>query len=152
MISLLRQHLSDEQMIGWPDDSELTAYMDRAADYLSEQMIADRDPAFLGDFTVAAAGSPLPENFVSFVGSVPVTVTGRTARPVRNESYTARYWGRLKRFSALAPAEQSPYTPSQELLIVDIARLFALNKNEYDISQDLTLLGDARNTWKAARG
>lgn len=140
MIFLLRQHLSDEQFVGWPNDSELTAYMDRAADYLSEQMIAGKDPAFLGEFTVAAAGSPLPENFVAFVGNVPVSVTGRTAKPLRNEDYPARYWGRLSRFSGLTPTERTPYTPSQELLICDIARMFALNKNEYDISQDMALL------------
>jgi hypothetical protein len=152
MIFLLRQHLSDEQFVGWPNDSELIAYMDRAADYLSEQLIADKDPSMTAEFLLPAAGASLPENFVAFVGNAPVGVTGRTARPFRNEDFLARYWGRLKRFSGLALTEQSPYTPAQESLIVSIATMFALNKNEYDISQDMTLLADMRNTWRAARG
>ena len=152
MIFLLRQHLNDEQFVGWPNDSELTAYLDRAADYLSEQLIADRDPSMTAEVVVPADGASLPENFVAFVGNAPVAVTGRVARPFVHEDYTARYWARLKRFSGLVQTEQSPYTPTQESLIVDIARLFASNKNEYDISQDMTLLADMRNTWRAARG
>jgi hypothetical protein len=152
MIYLLRQHLSDEQFVGWPNDSELEAYMDRAADYLSEQLIADKDPAMTAEFLVPAEGAVLPEDFVAFVGNTPVDVVGRAAKPVRHEECSARYWARLKRFSSLAPTEQSPYTPAQESLIVDIARMFALNRNEYDISQDMTLLADMRNAWQGARG
>jgi hypothetical protein len=152
MIYLLRQHLNDEQFVGWPNDSELIAYLDRAANYLSEQLIADRDPAMSAEFLVPADGGVLPEDFVAFVGNTPVGVTGRAAKPLRHEDCTARYWARLKRFSSLAPDNQSPYTPAQESLVVDIARLFALNKNEYDISQDMTLLADMRNVMRAARG
>lgn len=152
MIFLLRQHLNDDQFVGWPDDSELLAYMDRAADYLSEQLIADKDPSMTAEFLVTAAGSVLPENFVAFIGNVPVAIIGRTAKPFGGRDYSVRYWGRLPRFSGLARTEQSPYSAAQESLIVDIARLFASNKNEYDISQDMTLLADMRSTWRAARG
>jgi hypothetical protein len=152
MIFLLRQHLSDEQFVGWPNDSELVAYMDRAADYLSEQLIADKDPSMTAEFFIQASGSPLPENFVAFIGNAPVAVIGRLARPFVNTGYVARYWARLAKFSGLVSTEQSPYTPAQESLIVDIARMFALNRNEYDISQDMSLLADMRNTWRAARG
>jgi hypothetical protein len=151
MIRLLRQHLSDEQFVGWTND-ELEAYMDRAADYLSEQLVADKDPGMTAEFVVAADGSVLPEDFVAFVGNAPIGVAGRTAKPFKHEDCRARYWARLKRFSSLASMEQTPYTPAQESSIIDIARIFALNKNEYDMSQDLTLLADMRNTRRAAGG
>jgi hypothetical protein len=152
MIFLLRQHLNDEQRVEWPNDTELAAWLDRAANFLSDLLIADRDPTMTAEFVVRADGSPLPEDFTAFVGNEPVSVTGRVAKPLAGDDRWTRYWARLARFSRLPSAEESPYTPAQESLIVDIARMFALNKNEYDISQDMTLLSATRSASAAARG
>ena len=49
MIALLRAHLSDEQAVGWPTDSELNAYLDSAAGAVSNQRAAAKDPEMARD-------------------------------------------------------------------------------------------------------
>lgn len=165
MVTLLRQHLSDEQKVNWRDDSELVAFLDRAANFFSDQLIASKDPvmlrrlrlrpqsqeediALLDDDTAILDNDPLvvvmssgtlPDDFVAFVGNVPVVVIGRSVEV--NIPLDVLYWGKLCQ----------PYTSEQALIIVDIARTFALNKNEYDISPDMTLIGEMSKAVAAAR-
>ena len=165
MVTLLRQHLSDEQKVNWRDDSELVAFLDRAANFFSDQLIASKDPvmlrrlrlrpqaqgediAFLDDDTVFNDNDPLvvvmssgtlPDDFVAFVGNVPVLVIGRSVEV--DIPLDVLYWGKLCQ----------PYTSEQALIIVDMARTFALNKNEYDISPDMTLIGEMSKAVAMAR-
>ena len=165
MVTLLRQHLSDEQKVNWRDDSELVAFLDRAANFFSDQLIASKDPvmlrrlrlrpqsqeediALLDDDTAILDNDPLvvvmssgtlPDDFVAFVGNVPVVVIGRSVDV--NIPLDVLYWGKLCQ----------PHTSEQALIIVDMARTFALNKNEYDISPDMTLIGEMSKAVAMAR-
>jgi hypothetical protein len=186
MTATLRQHLSDEQNIGWPWDTELIAYLDRAAAYVSNQLIASKDPAMLKRFTIYEV-TDLPEDFTAFVGNVPVIVTGRQCEsygkfdisseprwrdatmphdvgsrswdeePATWDKLTTTddmevlYWGRLPYPSSFASVDTLPYTAEQSTLIIEAARMLALNKNEYDLSQDMTLLGEMNKAMAAAR-
>jgi hypothetical protein len=177
MITLLRAHLSDEQSIGWPDDAELLAYLDRAADYLSDQLIAEKDPVMLKEVSIGGHKPDdiafndndiafydddplvpvesiftLPDDFVAFAGNVPVSVIGREVHLYDySVSINALYWSRLAHPSSIGGVDEAPYTGEQALSIVDIARLFALNRNEYDISQDMALMGEINKAAAAAR-
>ena len=151
MVFLLRQHLSDEQNVGWRNDSELEAFLDRAVDYLSEHLIMNRDPSMLGKFRLDGE-TGLPGDFAAFAGQAPAYVLEQRAIPYLAEPADIIYWRRMPHFSTLPRSAQTPYPHEWELLITDIARMFALNKNEYDISQDMALLGEIKNTVRGARG
>jgi hypothetical protein len=127
---MLRTLLSDDQKVGWPEDDELGVYLDRAADYYSEYLITAKDPTMM-KILVMNGLTPLPDDFVSFAGNVPVTIIGRECEGLGE----VLYWGRFP----YACNNKSHYTRQQALMIIDLARIFALNKNEYDVSQDLTL-------------
>ncbi len=150
MVKLLRQHLSDEQSVGWPQDSELLAYLDRAADFMSEELIAVKDPTLLKQFEVLGT-APLPADFVAFAGNVPVCVIGRECEFYGDFPIDVLYWGKFPSPSKQSETEALPYTHEQIVLIVDIARVFALNKNEYDISQDMALLANIQQSIAASR-
>ncbi len=150
MILLLRQMLSDEQAVGWATEAELIAYLDHASDYLAEQMIADKDPTFLKSLTISGL-TPLPDDFVAFAGNVPVRVVGRECEVYGPGVNGVMYWGKFPLPSTFGPDDDLPYTRQQALLVIDIARIFALNKNEYNVSQDLSLLGDLKGAIAAAR-
>ena len=166
MVTLLRQHLSDEQKVNWRDDSELVAFLDRAANFFSDQRIAAKDSVMLrrlrlrpqaqgaediafidGDtaildndpLVVVMSSGTLPDDFVAFVGNVPVLVIGRSVEV--DIPLDVLYWGKLCQ----------PYTSEQALIIVDMARTFALNKNEYDVSPDMALIGEMSKAVAAAR-
>ncbi len=148
MVFLLRQHLSDEQAVGWPNDSELVAFLDRAADYLSEKLVADRDPGMMKRLAISGP-TPLPDDFVSFVGNVPVRIVGRECEGTIDE---ALYWSRLSYPSKIAGDKTLPFTREQALLVVGLAVVFAQNKNEFDVSQDMTLIGEINKLMTVTRG
>jgi hypothetical protein len=67
---------------------------------------------------------------------------------------TLKYWSRLAFPSTFVeiPEEELPYTADQATLIIDMARMFALNKNSYDITQDLAIMGQLQQAMAQARG
>jgi hypothetical protein len=132
LLRALRAQLSDEMKVGWPDDDELIMYLDRAAATLSERLIKARDPSRLRRLTMNGAGT-LPADFASFAGNVPVAVIGRTYAAYAGPVETF-YWAKLP-----PPMTANLYTREEELLIIDLARIYALNRSEYDVTQDLAL-------------
>lgn len=151
MLNLLRHNLNDDQKVGWPSDDELNAFLDRAAEAVSERLVADRDPSLLVDLTLYGE-TTLPEDFIAFQGKVPVEIRGRVANPYDVPIITVGYWRMLPKPSAYQDTDELPCTNEQAGLIIDLARIYALNKNEYDISQDLTLLGQATQAISVVRG
>ena len=137
MLEMLRAQLSDTQKVGWPDDDELYAYLDRAADALSERLVKAKDPTRLKALHIAGP-MELPEGFISFAGNVPASITGRRCEPYGGP-LDAKYWSRLP-----YPSGGGEYPPDQELMIIDLARIYALNRNEYDVTQDVALNAGGR--------
>jgi hypothetical protein len=137
MLEMLRAQLSDDQRVGWPDDAELYAYLDRAADALSERLVKAKDPTRLKAVRIDGPMA-LPADFISFAGNVPASITGRQCEPYGGP-VDARYWSRLP-----YPSQGGEYPRDQELAVIDLARIYALNRNEYDVSQDVALLTGGR--------
>lgn len=186
MITILRQHLSDEQDIGWPWDAELIAYLDRGSAYLSNQLIIMKDCGMLKKLFISGL-TDLPADFAAFVGNVPVVVTGRQCEcydefhtyneprwgdgieqwpggrfwneeepegleeNMMHQNIEVLYWAMLPVPSSFPPTDPLPYTPEQATLIIEMARLFALNKNEYDLSQDMNLMNEVSKAMAAVR-
>jgi len=151
MIFLMRQHLSDEQAVGWQNDSELIAFADRASDYLSEKLIADKDPVMMKTLVVDGL-TKLPEGFAAFVGRVPVRVLGWECEGYGGAVFEAAYWARLPYPSAFRGCDELPYTREQALLMANLAVVFAQNKNEFDVSQDMALIGELNKAISMTRG
>lgn len=151
MVFLLRQHLSDETATGWPNESELIAFLDRAADYMSEKLIADRDPTMTRRIEIDGL-TDMPDDFVSFVGLVPVRVMGRVCESYEYNPMTAQYWARLPYPSAFDEDDELPVTREHALLIIAYAVICAQNKNEFDISQDMALLSEINKAISKTRG
>lgn len=153
LLGLLRQHLSDEQAVGWADQSELLAFLDRAADYLSSKLITDGSAKMMKELSVDGE-TALPEGFVKFAGVVPVFTTGGMCRPHQGAQSPVDVlcWCKLKLPSTIGDEEQLPYDREVALLIADIARILAQNKNEFDISQDINVLGLVNSAATASLG
>lgn len=149
MIVLLRAHLSDEQAVGWPTDVELLAYLDSAAGAVSNQRAAAKDPEMSKDLELGEGENGMPDDFISLIGNVPVMIAGR--KLTAPSGMTVRYWARLPFPSSFKEKEQLPYSHENELLMIDIAAAMALNKNEYDVSQDLGIIGQMSSAAQAAR-
>jgi hypothetical protein len=56
-----------------------------------------------------------------------------------NQTFNALYWSRLPYPSSFRDTDTLPYNIEFAGQIVDVARMMALNKNEYELTQDLAL-------------
>jgi hypothetical protein len=200
-VYLLRLHLDDVQKIGWPEDDELIEYMDRATSLLTDQLITMRFNSLMKWIDLDGP-TELPDDFVTFVGKVPVRIVGKQAqymgkkdilkphmrwrdpntpdddnRPqwggeaiddtaydpetgefipwddlTKTSKTTLLYWSRLPFPSGFGPDDELPYTEDERTLILELARMFALNKNEYDLTQDQQMFGQITSLMAKARG
>lgn len=149
MIALVRKLIADEQATGFTEGGnleepegtqELINYLDRACDALSQRLAGARDLRLLKRMTVAN-GAKLPDDFLFFAGNVPVSVENGLMN-FYGEATTLpiRYFARLPYVSAY-PTGNLPYQHNDEIVIAALAATYALNKHEFNVSQDLMLLG-----------
>ncbi|GHV57161.1 hypothetical protein FACS1894216_21570 [Synergistales bacterium] len=150
VITLVRSLISDEQASGFvggdgnleqPEGTnELLNYLDRAVDAWSEERSAANDIRFLSEFNVSD-GDPLPSDFIRFAGLVPFDVTDNIIRYYWDVSpLRAKYYRRGRHFSAMVPEEETGYNLKDERRLAAMCAIYALNKHEFDVSQDIQLL------------
>ena len=153
MVAMVRRFISDEQATGFstggnmeqPEGTqELLTYLDRAVDEYSK-LAAGRGDVRLMRTMTGTSGTMLPTNFLMLCGTVPVSIEGRILRYYDDEGtmpyMPVRYFARLPYVTDYSDTQYLPYERDQELAICALAAIYALNKHEYNVSQDLMLLG-----------
>ena len=150
MLAMVRKMINDEQATGYtmggnleePEGTqELLNYLDRAVEEYSKRQAANGDMRLLKTMTVSS-GSTLPDDYLAMCGAVPVSITGKTITFYGDESMMpVRYFARLPYVSSYLSNSDIPYERDQDIAICALAAIYALNKHEYNISQDLMLLG-----------
>lgn len=153
MLAMVRRFIADEQATGFTESStgnnleepegeeELYMYLDRAVDEYSKRLVSQRDLRLVKQMTVNSGGL-LPSDFISFCGAVPVIIEGKNIRYF-GESTTipVRYFARLPYVTSYSDTATLPYDHDQAMTITALAAIYALNKHEFNVSQDLMLLG-----------
>ena len=153
IIQLVRQHINDEQATAFTENGnleepagtkELLIYLDRAVDAYSRRQAGAGDIRLLKEAALKN-GDLLPPDFLSFAGNVPVSVVHGYVRwfypYAEGERRAARYFARLPYVSAYGDDDVLDYQHDQEIAIAALAAIYALNKHEANVSQDLMLLG-----------
>ena len=85
---------------------------------------------------------PVPKDFLEFCGAVPLNVSGGTISYYGETStLPVRYFARLPYVSNFGENSELPYQTDQAIAIAALGAIYALNKHEFNISQDLLLLG-----------
>lgn len=150
IIALVRKLINDEQATGYTDNAnleqpdgtaELINYLDRAVAAYSARQAEAGDLRLIKTLKVTS-GMSIPDEFLKFAGHVPVSVTGKTFSFYgRTSTLPVRYFARLPYVSAYGDKDTLPYEHDQEMSIAALAAIYALNKHEFNVSQDLALLG-----------
>jgi hypothetical protein len=148
-LELLRKIISDEQAAGFTDVStlerpepsdELVNYLDRATDVYC-QILAGQNDLRLVKKADLSNGDPLPADLIKFCGIVPLSVEdGRVSFYHAFRNLTLKYFRRYKLPSKMEFTDEMDGETRDQRLIVGLAAAYALNKHEFDVSQDLTLL------------
>jgi len=152
IITLVRKFINDEQGSGYPgfDNleepegvTELLNYLDRAVDVYSRRQAEAGDIRLLKRMSVSAM-TRLPTDFLKFAGNVPFEVVidhvefyGHPA----GAAIPVKYFARLPYVTAYTDSEALGYEHDQCMTIAALAAIYALNKHEFNVSQDLMLLG-----------
>ena len=152
MLAMLRKLIADEQATGFTEGGnleepegtqELENYLNRAVDEYSKAQAAKRDVRLMKTMTVRDGGN-LPDDYLAFCGVVPVTVNGKIVNyynPALAAAMPIRYLARLPYVTAYSETATLPYDQDQAIAICSLAAVYALNKHEADVTQDLALLG-----------
>ena len=152
MVAMVRKLINDEQATGYttggtleqPEGTqELLVYLDRAVDEYSKLSAAREDLRLMKQISISASSSvPLPKDFLSLCGSVPVEVSDKVLTYYGTTAVMpVRYFARLPYVTSYSGTATLPYERDQEIAICALAAIYALNKHEFNVSQDLMLLG-----------
>lgn len=150
MLGMLRRYISDEQATGYTEGGnleqpegtqELLSYLDRAVYEYSRRQAVSQDLRLVKTMRVGR-GVTLPDDFISLCGSVPVSISGKAvAYYGEGAEMPVKYFARLPYVRDYGMDAEVPYEPDQSTAIISLAAVYALNKQEYNVSQDLMLLG-----------
>ena len=150
LVALVRKLIADEQATGFTEGGnleqpegtqELINYLDRAVDTYSKRQASAGDIRFMKRATITNGGT-LPSDFIMFCGVVPVTVEAGTTNFFGSTgTMPIRYFARLPYVSSYGENDALPYEHEYEVVLAALAAIYALNKHEFEVSQDLALLG-----------
>lgn len=139
LIELLRSRIADTSYSGVPNNEELVSYIDQGI--LSFSIAAIRrgnSPELFMKWDEPADGT-LPPDFYIFAGQYNAVISGDSVTfidGVPDEVYYFRLYPMASDVEDLEEIE----IPRRDLLpILSLAAAFALNRNDYNIRQDLSL-------------
>ncbi|MBP2644276.1 MAG: hypothetical protein H6Q67_2163 [Firmicutes bacterium] len=145
----LRVRIRDEGKITIGDDNLLLTYVNEAISWLSNQLIAFKDPIMITQATITAA-TTLPTGFVKFVGQYPVTRTGTGFSLLLDlDSVTAKYWTVKSSISAWSGTIDFP--DQYKSVLTQYAAIATINKMGKPIDQDSAMLKQLNDMLTQAR-
>ena len=150
LLALVRKIINDEQATGFTEGGnleepegtqELLYYLDRAVDEYSKQQVSLNNIRFIKRMTVSN-GARLPDDFIKFCGEFPVSVEGGLISYYGTvANMPVKYFARLPYVTSYGENAPLPYPREDEMKIAALAAIYALNKQEFNVSQDAALLG-----------
>jgi hypothetical protein len=150
LLALVRKLIADEQATGYTEggnleapegEQELLNYLDRAVDEYSRRRAEAMDIRFIKT-VVPTLGARLPDDFIRFAGAVPISTDGGVMNFYGGLStLPVRYFARLPYVTMFGETARLPYLHGEEMTLAALAAIYALNKHEFNVSQDLMLLG-----------
>ena len=151
ILAMVRKLIADEQATGFTEGGnleepegtqELENYLNRAVDEYSKRQAGLKDVRLMKEAEVKN-GDKLPDDYLAFCGAMPVRVLGNKIKfyVASTNPILVRYLARLPYVTDYGENAELPYEEDQSIAISALAAIYALNKQEANVSQDLALLG-----------
>lgn len=119
-------------------------FLNTAVQEICHQLIAGKSPQMVQEITLHDSES-LPPDYIISCGNYPIKVTGQAVTFTDPDIDALRFRYFATKPQIVDAAGDMPFV--HEVLndiTVRLATLFALNQNEYDVSQDKALLDEVR--------
>jgi len=135
LLTVVRKKIRDTTSIEY-QDSELIDFLNDALDYMSSFMIRIKDGESIK--VVSVAGNiTKPDDFDSIVGSQLLYLENDSIKTLTGGTLMMRYYAMKPHVSTIS--DIVPFKASIEPLLAQLTAIYALNRNEFDVSQDQTL-------------
>jgi hypothetical protein len=128
-------------------DAELIDYTNAAIVQHTAEMIAGGDPSLVVDEDYLSYGDDLPDRFGGWAGQYAMVASGGKVYP-EDGAVKARWFVFPEPVDALT--DTMPYADQYTPRLLALATAHALNRNEFDVSQDVQL-AEAVNPHRAVR-
>lgn len=139
LIELLRSRIADTSYSGVPTNSELVSYIDQGIlAFCIAAIKRGNSPELFMKWDTPATGS-LPSDFYMFAGQYNAIVNGDTVTFVGDAPDEAYYFRIYEMVSNVDDSEEVDIPRRDILPILSLSAAFALNRNDYNIRQDLSL-------------
>ena len=155
ILAMVRKLIADEQATGFTEGGnleepegtqELENYLNRAVDEYSKRQAGRKDVRLMKEAELAD-GDSLPDDYLMFCGMMPIKIIGKKVKYyiASTSKMPIRYLARLPYVTDYNENDELPYEEDQSIAISALAAIYALNKNESDISNHLILMGYGTN-------
>ncbi|MBP2644327.1 MAG: hypothetical protein H6Q67_2214 [Firmicutes bacterium] len=136
LLSAVRKKIRDTTTTEYPNE-ELIDCLNEAIDYMSSFLIRINDAEMIASKEVADGSITKPDNFDSFVGAQMLYMEGDTIKTLSGSTATMRYYATKDHVSVTT--DSNPFKASIDPLLIELTAIYALNRNEFDATQDIAL-------------
>lgn len=143
----IRSQISDSDEDEY-DNQTLVGYLNDAIDWFSLQLIQAKDPEMIKEISLAD-GDDIPTGYYSTCGMFPIEITGTKVHIIDGSSTVSlRYFVTKPHVMYIAETKAyvplySPFKSIYDTILIQKAAILAMNKNEYDVTQDEKLLAES---------
>jgi hypothetical protein len=141
-LTMVRKQIYDVNSLEYTDE-ELINYLNSAISLLGYELIKADAPDITAEITISVVDTAKPTGFVQWAARYPLTVSGGLINAYGTLPITARYY----KHPALVAATTDNLPFDNDIynhLLVQLTAIMALNRNEYEISQDSALAGEIK--------
>jgi len=147
--NLVRTRIKDDIKLTYKDD-ELNRYINDAIGFLNAELISINDPLMAKSLQVVDK-TPIPSDFVRLAGQYPLYISDNlfhTYNP--DDNFIILYFAAKPLVTN--DNDTIPFSETETNIIIQLAAIYALNRNEFATEQDERLLNMLRQIVRTAKG
>lgn len=143
----IRNKINDRDEIGL-DDEELLSYLNEALQYVSSYLVSANSPLMVKEVIISDEKYEMPRDFVRFVGTLPIKVTGAEVTLLDEPPLKARYFASV---SPVGIVDDMPFKQTAlNQVAIKLAGIYAQNQQGLNVQQDKALLDELNASVAAA--
>lgn len=135
-LTLVRARIRDNYSLEYPD-VELIGYINDAISYWSSCSITNKDKLSVKILTVNPSVS-VPSDFAKFAGTYPVYILNKVIYSTDNDNVSCKYYAFDNHISA--SSDILNYDSATISVLLQLTCIYALNRNQFDVTTDTSLL------------
>lgn len=149
-LTKLRDRISDSRGVNWKHN-ELVQYLNDSISFLGSELITMNDPGSINTVTITSTSKTVPSDYVRMAGKYPVYQSGLNFEILDGStSVTLRYFATKQ--SVNSDSDTIPFNDIDINILIQLAAIYALNRDEYDTAQDERLVAELKQVVAVAKG